>query len=189
MQGLADGGLPDLLCCGSIDGNQAAVACAHINFSIPDGHASISARRVRAVQRLVEPDLGIVLPEEFSRGCFHGVNLGERGADVNNAIHNNRLGDNAHCAVIIQIPGEAQIAGVLIVNLFERAEMFRIVGAAVHQPVVPGGGIGHDARLVHVAGLRRAIRRRAQRNGNSDRDNDQCQTQNAPCFHARPPFE
>jgi len=79
-------------------------------------------------------------------------------------INNDRLGDYSHQAVVIQIPGEAQTGDVLIVDLLERAEVFRVVGAPVHQPVVPGGSISHDARFVHVPGLCCGVSRRVNHN-------------------------
>src|SRR5260370_14049548 len=67
LQGIANCGFPDFLRRSGIDGNQEAVASADIDFSIPDTHAPIIARRARAKQCLIEPDLGIVLPEQSSR--------------------------------------------------------------------------------------------------------------------------
>src|SRR5439155_13406995 len=158
-------------------------------FSVPDSYSSIGAGRIRTIQRQIEPNLRIIFPDEFSGGSFHGVDLRERSADVDHAVHNNRLGYDAHGAVIIQVPGKPQVTDVLIANLLERAEMLRYVGAAVQEPVVAGGGIGQDARLVHVAGLHGAVRRRAQCDGNSDRGNDKNHAENAPDIHTRPPFE
>src|SRR4029077_12675605 len=78
LQGLADGGFPDFFRGGGINGNQTAVSGANINFSIPYGYASVGARGVRTIQRQVEPDLGIVFPDELPRGGLHRVDLGER---------------------------------------------------------------------------------------------------------------
>jgi len=47
------------------NGNQATVSGSDIDFSIPDGHASIGARGIGAVQCLIEPDLGVVFPDDF----------------------------------------------------------------------------------------------------------------------------
>ncbi len=67
--------------------------------------------------------------------------------------------------------------------------MFRIVGAAIHQPVCACGNVGIDAGFVHVAWLYGAVRRRVERYGNADRDKHDCQTENAPSVHAGPPFQ
>ena len=68
--------------------------------------------------------------------------------------------------------------------------MFRIVGAAVHQPVDSRGGIGRDSLVVDFAGLHHGGRggswREMQRQCNSYSDQNQRKTQDSPRLHARP---
>ena len=186
--GLANGGFPDLVRGGGIDGAQAAIAGADVNLSVPDCHAAVGARGIGAVQSLIQPDLGIVFPEQFSRDGVDGINFRKWSADVNDAVDDDWFGNHAHCAVVIEIPSQTQVRDIGSVDLLERAEMFRIVGEAVHQPVDSRGCVGGDPLIIHITGFSREGRgrlREMQRESSSHRENHHRETQNSPCLHVR----
>src|SRR5439155_15808359 len=159
-----------------------------INFPVPYRHATIGARGIGAVQSLIQTDLRVVLPEEFSRGSFHGIDLRKGRADINDAVDDDGFGDHDHRAVVIEIPSETDIGDVRRINLLERAEMFRIIGSSVHQPVDSRDGISGEALVVHIAGLYRSGSRgrlrEMQGESHSDREKDKTKTQDSPCLHA-----
>ena len=189
LRWLADCGLPHFFRGCSIDGYQAAVAGADVHFAVPNGHAAIDARGIGTIDGLVQANLRIEFPQQFSRGSLHRIDFRKRRADINHSIHNDRLRYDAHGAFNVQRPGQTQPSDIFVGDLLQRAEMAGVKSAAVEKPVVPSGGVGHDTRLVHVPGLRFVVRGRAKRNSHPDRDNDEGQTENAPWIHVKPPFE
>src|SRR5439155_23571230 len=99
LRWLADCGLPHFFRACSIDGYQAAVTGAHVHFAVPNGHAAIDTRGIRTVDGLVQANLRIEFPQQFSRGSLHRIDFRKRRADVNHSIHNDRLRYDAHGAL------------------------------------------------------------------------------------------
>ena len=70
----ANGGFPNFVGRGGIDGDESAIARADVHFAVPDGHAAVGARGIGPIQRLIEANLRIVLPAEFSRSGVDCIN-------------------------------------------------------------------------------------------------------------------
>src|SRR5262249_13024826 len=139
--GIADGGFPDFFSGSSVDCDEAAIASANKDFAVPDGNASVRARRIGTIDGHAKSNARVEFPEEFSGGSIHGIDFGLRRADVGDAIDDDWLGDDAHGAVDIEIPCEAEPGDVLIVYLREGAEMFAVESAAVEEPICAACGI------------------------------------------------
>ena len=124
LRGLANRGFPNFVGGRRVNGNQAAIARADVDFAVPNGHASVRSRRVRAVQSLVQANLRIVFPEEFSGASFDSIDFRKWGTDVNHAVHHDGFGDHAHQPIVIEVPSQTQVRDVRGVDLLEWAEMF-----------------------------------------------------------------
>ena len=166
-----DGRLPDLLAGGRIGGDEAAIPGADIHLAIPDGNALVHAGGIGTVKRLVQANVRIKHPEQLAGRGFHCVDLGQRRADIGYAIHDNWLGHEAHVAIYVEIPGEAELVGVLVVDLLERAEVLGVKGAAVEQPVVGVDRCFQGAVVVNMCGLSRAADGHMWRQGDCDNAN------------------
>ena len=93
---------------------------------------------VRAWLATLAGTLRLILPQLLARGAVQRLHHRPGLHHVHHAVVDD--GDafgvpRAHAAR----PGHAELAHVLLVDLLERAEALRVIGAAVHQPVVGTG--------------------------------------------------
>src|SRR5262249_35038137 len=82
LRRIANGGFPNFFSGGLIDGDGAAIARADVNFSVPDGDATVGAGGVGAIDGHAETDARVEFPEEFSSRCVDSINFGLGSADV-----------------------------------------------------------------------------------------------------------
>ena len=134
----------------------AAVTRPDEDFAFPHRHARIRARRVRTVERLIQPHLRIKLPDQFPGGRLQGVHLRLRRADVGDSVDDDRLGNDAHTAVDLHVPREPHSGNVLVVDLFQRTEMMGFEVTPIEEPVGAVSISGNTIR-VYVPNLGRTV--------------------------------
>ncbi len=137
------------LASGGIEGDEAAIERGDENFSAPNGDAAID-NVAAGVDGPLGRDLGIVRPEFFAGGGFDGEDFAPRGGEVHDAIHNDGCGLITAVTVEVHVPGQGELADVLIVDLLQGAEALFAVGAAVAHPVARVIIGVDEARGVHA---------------------------------------
>ena len=127
---------PELTPRGRIERDHAAVAGPNEDFALPDRHPAIGARRGGITQHR-EPHVRIEFPQHPPAGRVDRVDPVERGGGINRPVHHDRLGGEPHRAVDIDVPGEAELIDVLVIDLLERTEVRRAEAAAITGQLIP----------------------------------------------------
>ena len=131
------GGLdfPDFLAAARIDGKQASVERAPDHLALPHRDPTIHDATAQ-FHGILARDLRVVLPKLLAGLGVEGVDLAPGAGHENAAVDDDRCRLVAATALgEIAVPGEAQPAGVVGVDLFERAVALLAVIAAVGHPL------------------------------------------------------
>jgi len=142
-------GFPGGLAGGGIEGHEAAIERGDENFAAPNGNAAIDDVAT-GIDGPFGRDLGIVRPEFLAGSGFDGEDFAPRGGEVHDAIYNNGCRLITAVTVEIHVPGESELADVLIVDLLQRTEALLVVGAAIAHPVAGVIVSVDEARGVNV---------------------------------------
>ena len=86
--------------------------------------------------------LGSNFHSTFPESSIDRVHARLRHADVDHAVHHDRLRRQPHRALDVGGPGQAQLSDVLVGDLLQRTEMLLVESAPAHQPVGAGGFLG-----------------------------------------------
>ena len=73
-----------------------------------------------------------------------------RGAHIRDAVNDDRLRNDAHPAVNIEVPCQAQPGDILIVDLLERAEVLRLEVPPIDQPVCSSVRFRNHAEVCEI---------------------------------------
>ena len=166
-----------------INRDQAAIAGSDVNLTLPNRDPAVGARGIGTVDGLVQTNLGIKLPKQFSGRGINCVDDRQWRAHICHAIYDDRFRDNAHSAVDVQKPRQSQVADILIGDLFQRTEMLLVESAAVERPIISFGRFGSYPGFVHIAGFRWAVLRGPSRNRYCESQTQSRETKNSPCLH------
>src|SRR5258708_24021736 len=133
---------PDGLSGGGIKRDEAAIERGDENFSSPNGDAAIDDVAA-GVDGPLGWNLRIVRPEFFAGGGSDCEDSAPRAGEVHDSIPNDECHFITAVAVEIHIPGEGELADVLIVNLLQGTEALFAVSSPVGHPV-GGFAVGVD---------------------------------------------
>ena len=137
---LAGAGLPALLAGAGVQADHVAVGRGVENYVLINGER-FGARGAGGGRW----NLALVLPDEIAIGGVERFDDGARFHQVHDAVVHDRNGFAGARAQAAR-PGHAELADVGAIHLLQRAEALRVVGAAVHQPVVRAGMQEHVLR-------------------------------------------
>ncbi|MNQ89193.1 hypothetical protein D3C85_1044920 [compost metagenome] len=142
---------PDLLAGFGVDGFQAAVKHADVDLAVPHRDAAVD----RVTAGLAGPRavrLRVVLPDLFAIACIQRIDHRKRPGGVHHAVDNDGRGLHAAVEVELVAPGQAQLADVAVVDLFQRAVALFVVSAPVAHPVTRFVVGSDDALAIDIGG-------------------------------------
>ena len=111
---------------------------------------------------------GVVLPQLLAGARVDRVGDAPRSGRIHHAVDDERRGFEAAVGRGLELPREAELGDVLVVDLIERAEALLVIVAAVRQPVLVARLERSQRRVVH----RRLLLGGSPRNAGDDGDGD-----------------
>ena len=134
-----------------IDGHEPAVEHADVDATLIKRRAAIDD--VTAGERVVlAMYFGVVLPELLSGLGVDGVGHAPGSGGIHHPVDHQRRGLEAAIGRRLERPRQAQLGGVGVVDLIERAEALLVVVAPVRQPVLVARVRLRQGRIVHRRG-------------------------------------
>ncbi len=161
--GLVEGlGGPHRLAVVGVQRDQPPVEGGDDDLALPGGQAA-RHRLAAGIAAPLARDLRIVGPQHLAGARVIGRGH-VPGADVvDHAVDEQRRAFDATEGVELRVPGQAELADVLLVDLGQRAVALGRIGASVRHPVAGVGRGVAETRGVNSGGTRRLLRHRHAR--------------------------
>ncbi len=130
---------PQLLAVAGIDRDQPAVDRGAVDFAFPVGQPAAGIPHHAQTVAGVFDDLGVIRPQHLATAGIDRVDEVVTAFEIHHPVDDQGRAEQGSIVRQIEVPGEAELVDVGIVDLLERAEALLTIGAPESRPVAPVG--------------------------------------------------
>ncbi len=128
--------IPDGVSRLGVECNEPAVDGAEVQLAVVEGDAAIDGVAADDAGTGAR-DFGIKGPQDFAGSGIDRVGDAPQAGGVDDAVGDERRRFQAIGGAQLCAPHQAELADVLLVDLFQGAEALLVVGSSVHRPIGP----------------------------------------------------